>query len=69
MKHSNFVDRESRRNALKGIAVLSGAAVAGAAGTSASADVRPNETKADAPKSLGYRETDHVREYYRRARF
>ena len=69
MKHSNFVDRESRRNALKGLAVLSGAAVATAAGTSASAGTVPSETKADVPKKLGYRETDHVREYYRCARF
>ncbi len=68
MKHSNFVDRESRRNALKGMAALGGAAALSSA-SSASADSPELEKQDHAPPSLGYRETDHIREYYRRARF
>lgn len=69
MKQSNYVDRESRRNALKGMAVLGGAAAAAsvAAGNAVAAEEAPEESVA--PVKLGYRETDHVREYYRRARF
>ena len=70
MKHSNFIDRESRRDALKSMAVLGSAAVVSAATTGASAaDATTQEVKSDVPSSLGYRETDHIREYYRRARF
>lgn len=68
MKRSNFVDRDSRRNALKGMAVLGGAAVLSTTSTS-SADSAHLETQEKAPVSLGYHETDHIREYYRRARF
>lgn len=68
MKHSNFVDRDSRRNALKGMAVLGGAAALSTT-TSTSASSEHLEKQDDAPESLGYRETDHIREYYRRARF
>lgn len=68
MKQKNYVDRESRRNALKGMAVLGGAAAASvAAGNAVAAEEAP--VKSAAPVKLGYRETDHVREYYRRARF
>ncbi len=68
MKHSNFVDRESRRNALKGMAVLGGAAALSTTTTS-SADSAHLEKQTVVPESSGYRETDHIREYYRRARF
>ncbi len=68
MKNSNFVDRESRRNALKGMALISGAAVMTTATTS-SAAVDTDQVESEAPKTLGYRETAHIREYYRRARF
>lgn len=69
MKRSKHVHRESRRDALKGIAALSGAAVASAAvGTASAAVEAPGEAK-QPPGKLGYRETAHVREYYRRARF
>lgn len=68
MKRSQFVDRDSRRNALKGMAVLGGAAALSSA-TSASADTAHLVKQEKAPESLGYRETDHIREYYRRARF
>ncbi len=69
MKHSNFVDRQSRRNALKGMAVLGGAAIVSGAATSASAAESDTRETIKQPKSLGYRETAHVREYYKRARF
>ncbi len=69
MKRRNWVDRESRRNALKGMAVLGGAvALSATTNASAAADGAP-EWQEKAPESLGYRETEHVREYYRRARF
>ena len=68
MKRSNFVDRDSRRNALKGMAVLGGAAALSTTSTS-SADSAHLETQEKAQVSLGYHETDHIREYYRRARF
>jgi hypothetical protein len=69
MNHSNYVDRESRRNALKGMALLSGAAVMTTANTSSAGVATDHEIKSEPPPSLGYRETDHIREYYRRARF
>ena len=68
MKNSNYVDRESRRNALKGMAVLGGAAAVSAS-TTVSADITPEETKSEAPKSLGYHQSEHIRNYYRLARF
>ncbi len=68
MKCSKLVDRDSRRNALKGMAVLGGAAALSTT-TGASADSAHLEKQEKAPESLGYRETDHIREYYRRARF
>ena len=69
MKHSNLVDRESRRNALKGMAVLSGAAVVSASTAGSAADFTTQEKQSDSPKTLGYRETEHIRDYYRLARF
>ncbi len=69
MKISKNVDRDSRRDALKGIAVLSGAAAASVAtGTTSAAVVQADEVQTK-PETLGYHETDHIREYYRRARF
>ena len=44
MKRSNFVDRDSRRNALKGMAVLGGAAALSTTSTS-SADSAHLETQ------------------------
>lgn len=68
MKHSK-VDRQSRRSALKGMAVLGSAAlVSGTVATASAADATTQE-RVEQPESLGYRETDHVREYYKRARF
>ena len=68
MKCSIDVDRESRRNALKGMAALGGAVALSTTSTS-SADSSHFEMQEKAPPSLGYHETDHIREYYRRARF
>ncbi len=68
MINSKLVDRESRRNALKGLALISGAAAMTTA-TVSSAAVGTDQVESDAPKNLGYRETAHIREYYRRARF
>lgn len=69
MKRSNFVDRESRRNALKGMAVLGGAAAVTASTTVSAATTAPDKVESEAPKSLGYHQTEHIRQYYRLARF
>ncbi len=69
MKHSKLVDRDSRRNALKGMAVLGGAAAMSASTSVSAADISASEDKSEAPKSLGYHQTEHIREYYRLARF
>ena len=55
-----------RRTFLKGAAVTTAAVSGGALAANAVAD-QP-ETEAPA-KKLGYQETEHVREYYRLARF
>jgi len=69
MKNSSKVNRESRRNALKGMAVLSGAAVVTASTSVSAAEMTAQETPSVSPKTLGYRETEHIRDYYRVARF
>ncbi|MDE0308896.1 MAG: twin-arginine translocation signal domain-containing protein [Acidiferrobacterales bacterium] len=69
MKNSKLVDRDSRRNALKGMAVLGGAAAISASTSVSAADIQPEKEKSDAPKTLGYHQTEHIREYYRLARF
>ncbi len=69
MKRSSHVERESRRDALKGLAVLSGAAAAAAVAGNAAASAQQAEQEHLPPPALGYRETDHIREYYRHARF
>ncbi len=57
----------ARREFLKGAAVASAAAGAGVLATDAIAEEAASETSKN--QSLGYQETDHVREYYRLARF
>ncbi len=69
MKRSKIVDRDSRRDALKGLAALGGAAAASTVAGSASAATAEAEAEQRPPETLGYRETDHIREYYRKARF
>lgn len=59
----------NRRGFLQGAAVASGAAATGVATTVASSEVAvdtPIDVKADAK---GYELTDHIRKYYKRARF
>ncbi len=59
---------QERRGFLKGLAVAGGAATAaGVAGNAVASDAsaQPEEK----PQSHGYKETAHVREYYRLARF
>lgn len=63
--------RRDRRTFLKGVAAAGGASAIAAAGGAAVADVSPEKTpkvEAKAPEKKGYRETDHIREYYRLAR-
>ena len=64
--------KSDRRAFLKGVAVASGATAVAVAGGSAVADVsgaKPEGLKAKAEGRKGYHETDHIREYYRLARF
>ena len=68
-KKHNFIDAK-RRGLMQSSILVSGAAVAATkvadAGTLKLPDtVLPESEK----KSVGYRETDQVREYYRKARF
>jgi hypothetical protein len=59
---------EKRRRFLRTLGVGgAGAAVAGV--TAAAGTVTPVETKSEQSKSSGYRETQHVRDYYRSAKF
>ena len=69
MKNSKLVDRDSRRNALKGMVVLGGAAAVSASTSVSVADIASEEEISETPKSLGYHQTEHIREYYRLARF
>ncbi len=56
----------SRRAFLKGAATAGGAAVLAASTGSVAATVQPQAAASD---GAGYRETDHVRGYYKSARF
>lgn len=64
---ARFIDAK-RRGFLQGATLAAGAAASG--GTLAAAPVpEPVSEAAGKPLSGGYRETDHVREYYAKARF
>ena len=63
-----FIDAR-RRGFLQGAVLAGGAAAGGAALAHHDAAHDAVETIAEAPVSSGYRETDHVREYYAKARF
>lgn len=66
---SNESRATSRRRFLRGVAVTGGAAVfaAGAGGSVAGADDNGEESRSG--EKIGYQESEHVREYYRRADF
>jgi len=62
--------RRDRRTFLKGVAAVGGATAVAVAGGAAVADVsseKAPKAEAKSPESKGYRETDHIREYYRLA--
>jgi len=68
---SDDTSGKSRRNFLRRAVVATGAtgAAAAAYATGTTVESTPDSAK-PAPKSdKGYRETDHIREYYRLARF
>ncbi len=61
--------RRDRRSFIKGVAAAGGVTAVAVAGGAAVANVSPDETpqaKAS-PEKKGYRETEHVRKYYRSA--
>ncbi|MFL6648089.1 MAG: twin-arginine translocation signal domain-containing protein [Sulfurifustis sp.] len=62
---------EKRREFLKGALAGSGAAVLAAVGGNAAAAPVPKQDAIPKPKqeSQGYRETEHVRDYYKTAEF
>ncbi len=64
--------RRDRRSFIKGVAAAGGATAVAVAGGAAVADVLPDEApqaQANAsPEKKGYRETEHVKKYYRLAR-
>lgn len=64
---ATFIDAR-RRGFLQGAAVAGGAAAVGPAVAGPRIDEAERVTE-NAPVSSGYRETDHVREYYAKARF
>ncbi len=60
---------QERRGFLRNLAVASGAATAAGITAKASAAVEGTDVQSDKPQTSGYKETAHVREYYRLARF
>ena len=60
-------DKVQRRSFLKGAAVAGAAVGTGAVTSQTLADVAEEQPEKVAKK--GYRETEHIREYYRLARF
>lgn len=70
---SNTIDKErtTRRGFLRRAALVGGVATAAAVsrGAAAATGGQPDSDQATKPAATGYRETEHVRTYYRRARF
>ena len=66
MKHPE-TEKLKRRAFIKGAALTGAAVGAGAATTRVMADESPD--RPEPPTQKGYRETDHIRDYYRLARF
>ena len=64
---SNQERKTGRRNFLKGAAVAGAAVSTGAVTQATHAEV--TDSKPEEVVKKGYQETDHVREYYRLARF
>lgn len=67
IRKTRFINA-SRRGFLQGAAIAGGSAVAGAAvsGEFVAVDQAPAP---DAPAQKGYERTEHVKRYYKRARF
>jgi len=59
----------NRRGFLQGAAVAGGVAATGAAAAADLIDVEVSTETQTQTKSGGYQETDHVKKYYKRARF
>jgi nitrous oxide reductase len=71
MSDKTETPRSDRRTFMKGVAAAGGVAAAagGAAVAGGSAEDTPKAAAQDPAESKGYRETAHVREYYRLAQF
>jgi len=72
MKHPTRFINADRRRFIQNTTVVSGAVVAGVAATSIRADAGLAQDTATAGRGVGhagYRLTDKVREYYRKARY
>ena len=67
MSKTKAQDAEQRRSFIKGAAVATAAVGSGALAANALAEDTSTDTKK--PQKMGYQETDHVRDYYRLARF
>ncbi len=69
MKKEPKLINAKRRGFLQGSAVAGTAAVTGAASADLLKPEAVEPVKQDTSKHAGYRETDHVRKYYAKARF
>ncbi len=71
MSNKTHRPRRDRRAFIKGVAAAGGATAVAVVGGAAIANVLPDETpQAQAkasPENKGYRETEHVKKYYRLA--
>ena len=59
----------NRRGFLQGAAVASGAAATGVATAVASSETTPDSVVVESTEAKGYQLTDHIKKYYKRARF
>jgi hypothetical protein len=68
MRKKEQAKQSGRRDFLRKMAVAGGSAAVVAATGKAAASTATEQVAASAPTASGYRETDHIRAYYRTAR-
>ncbi len=69
MRRKSSHGKASRREFLKGMAVVSGAATLALAAKGGAAKVGADGEPVSQPEPRGYRLTPHIKEYYEKARF